>query len=256
MIRIDNLSVHFGSAVAVQNVSLSVESGESFGLVGESGSGKSTVLRTVMGLNRHWTGDIRIGDIDLRKGRRLDLVRVAQMVFQDPYASLHPRYTIGQAIAEPMLINRMTDVDNRTVELLELIGLTESHRFRFPHELSGGQRQRVAIARALSLSPKVLLLDEPTSALDVSVQAEILNLLNRLRRELNLTFVIVSHDLAVISYMCDRLMVMQNARAVETMTRAQLRAGDMQNDYTRTLFQASSRDRTGTGASAEAVRHG
>ena len=200
MIRIDNLSVHFGSAVAVQNVSLSVESGESFGLVGESGSGKSTVLRTVMGLNRHWTGDIHIGGIDRRKGRRRDLVRVAQMVFQDPYASLHPRYTVGQAIAEPMLINRMSDVDARTVELLEMIGLTAAHRFRFPHELSGGQRQRVAIARALSLSPRVLLLDEPTSALDVSVQAEILNLLNRLRRELKLTFVIVSHDLAVISY--------------------------------------------------------
>ncbi len=256
MIRIDNLSVHFGSAIAVQNVSLAVEGGESFGLVGESGSGKSTILRTVIGLNRHWTGDIRIGNIDLRKGKRLDLVRVAQMVFQDPYASLHPRYTIGQAIAEPMLINRMTDVDSRTVELLELIGLTEAHRFRFPHELSGGQRQRVAIARALSLSPKVLLLDEPTSALDVSVQAEILNLLNRLRRELNLTFVIVSHDLAVISYMCDRLMVMQNARAVETLTRAQLRAGDMQHDYTRTLFRASRREGAGACASAEAGRHG
>lgn len=256
MIRIENLSVHFGSAVAVHNVSLSVEGGESFGLVGESGSGKSTVLRTVMGLNRQWTGDIHIGDIDLRKARRRDLVRVAQMVFQDPYASLHPRYTIGQAIAEPMLINRMSDVDARTVELLEMIGLTAAHRFRFPHELSGGQRQRVAIARALSLSPKVLLLDEPTSALDVSVQAEILNLLNRLRRELNLTFVIVSHDLAVISYMCDRLMVMQNARAVETLTRAQLRAGDMQHDYTRTLFRASHRDRAGAGASVEAVRHG
>ena len=241
MIRIDNLTVRFGSAIAVDGFNLQVAAGESFGLVGESGSGKSTVLRTVMGLNRDWSGDIRISDIDVRKGRRQDLVRIAQMVFQDPYASLHPRYTIGQAIAEPMRINRMPDADARTVELLEMIGLTADHRFRFPHELSGGQRQRVAIARALSLSPKALLLDEPTSALDVSVQAEILNLLNRLRRELNLTFVIVSHDLAVISYMCDRLMVMQNARPVETLTRAQLRAGDMQHDYTRTLFRASHR---------------
>ena len=239
MIRIDNLTVRFGSAVAVDGFNLQVAAGESFGLVGESGSGKSTVLRTVMGLNRDWSGDIRISDIDVRKGRRQDLVRIAQMVFQDPYASLHPRYTIGEAIAEPMRINRIPDASGRTIELLEMIGLTAEHRFRFPHELSGGQRQRVAIARALSLSPRVLLLDEPTSALDVSVQAEILNLLNRLRRELNLTFVIVSHDLAVISYMCDRLMVMQNARSVETLTREQLRAGDMQSDYTRTLFKAS-----------------
>lgn len=164
------------------------------------------------------------------------------MVFQDPYASHHPSYTIGEAIAEPMRIKRMPDVEARTVELLEMIGLPAAHRFRFPHELSGGQRQPVAIARALSLTPKVLLLDEPTSALDVTVQAEILNLLNRLRRELNLTFVIVSHDLAVIFYMCDRLMVMQNARPVETLTRAQLRAGDIRRDYTRTLFQASHRN--------------
>ncbi|MGD9480117.1 ABC transporter ATP-binding protein [Shinella sp. G-2] len=241
MIRIENLTVRFGSAVAVRDLSLSVAPGESFGLVGESGSGKSTVLRTLMGLNRGWTGDISLGGIDLRRGRRAELVRLAQMVFQDPYASLHPRYTIGQAIAEPMRINRLPDPDGRTVELLEMIGLTAAHRFRFPHELSGGQRQRVAIARALSLSPRLLLLDEPTSALDVSVQAEILNLLNRLRRELDLTFVIVSHDLAVISYMCDRLMVMQNASPVETLTREQLRAGDMQADYTRTLFQASHR---------------
>ena len=239
MIRIDDLTVRFGSAVAVDGFNLQVAAGESFGLVGESGSGKSTVLRTVMGLNRDWSGDIRISDSDVRKGRRQDLVRIAQMVFQDPYASLHPRYTIGEAIAEPMRINRIPDASGRTSELLEMIGLTAEHRFRFPHELSGGQRQRVAIARALSLSPRVLLLDEPTSALDVSVQAEILNLLNRLRRELNLTVVIVSHDLAVISYMCDRLLVMQNARSVETLTREQLRAGDMQSDYTRTLFKAS-----------------
>ena len=241
MIRIENLTVRFGSAVAVRDLSLSVAPGESFGLVGESGSGKSTVLRTLMGLNRNWTGTVSLGGIDLRKGRREELVRLSQMVFQDPYASLHPRYTIGQAIAEPMRINRLPDPDGRTIELLEMIGLTAAHRIRFPHELSGGQRQRVAIARALSLSPRLLLLDEPTSALDVSVQAEILNLLNRLQRELDLTFVIVSHDLAVISYMCDRLMVMRNASPVETLTREQLRAGDMQADYTRTLFQASHR---------------
>lgn len=140
-----------------------------------------------------------------------------------------------------MRINRLPDPDGRTVELIEMICLTAAHRFRLTHELSGGQSQRVAIARAPSLSPRLLLLDEPTSALNVSVQAKILNLLNRLRRELDLTFVIVSHDLAVISYIYDRLMVMENASPVETLTREQLRAGDMQADYTRTLFQASHR---------------
>jgi peptide/nickel transport system ATP-binding protein len=160
-------------------------------------------------------------------------------VFQDPYASLHPRYVVGEQIAEPMRINGMADIERRTVELLELIGLGAKFRFRFPHELSGGQRQRVSIARALALSPKILLLDEPTSALDVSIQAEILNLLNRLRRELSLTFVIVSHDLAVISYMCDRLAVMRNAQMVETLTREALRAREINSEYTRALVAAS-----------------
>jgi peptide/nickel transport system ATP-binding protein len=161
------------------------------------------------------------------------------MVFQDPYASLHPRYVIGHQIAEPMQINGIDNPDRRTAELLELIGLGPQFRFRYPHELSGGQRQRVAIARALALSPRILLLDEPTSALDVSIQAEILNLLNRLRKELNLTFVIVSHDLAVISYMCERLMVMRNAEAVETLSREELRAGNIGSDYTRDLIKAA-----------------
>jgi peptide/nickel transport system ATP-binding protein len=231
--------VFFHRSTAVQSVSFAVAEGESFGLVGESGSGKSTILRTIMCLNRDWTGDIRIDGLDVRKTPRKQLARRVQMVFQDPYSSLHPRYTIGQQIAEPMRINGLPDVMRRTAELLDLIGLSAKFQFRFPHELSGGQRQRVAIARALALSPKVLLLDEPTSALDVSIQAEILNLLNRLRRELNLTFVIVSHDLAVISYMCERLMVMRNAVVVEQLSRDQLRAGKVADSYTRDLIAAS-----------------
>ncbi|WP_299641984.1 ABC transporter ATP-binding protein [Devosia sp.] len=229
----------FSGNVAVQNTAFSVESGESFGLVGESGSGKSTILRTIMGLNSSWSGTIKIDGLDVRKTPRKQLARLVQMVFQDPYSSLHPRYVIGQQIAEPMKINGLPNPERRTAELLELIGLGARYQFRFPHELSGGQRQRVAIARALALSPKVLLLDEPTSALDVSIQAEILNLLNRLRRELGLTFVIVSHDLAVISYMCERLMVMRNAKVVETLTREQLRSGAIAEDYTRALIAAA-----------------
>ena len=177
--------------------------------------------------------------LDPARTPRKQLARVVQMVFQDPYASLHPRYVIGHQIAEPMVINRIPDPQRRTAELLDLIGLPADFRFRYPHKLSGGQRQRVAIARALALSPRVLLLDEPTSALDVSIQAEILNLLNRLRRELNLTFVLVSHDLAVISYMCERLMVMRNAEPVETLTREQQRAGEVADGYSRQLLAAS-----------------
>ena len=238
MIEIEHLTVRFGPSTAVRDVSLSVKNGESFGLVGESGSGKSTLLRTVMGLNWDWDGTITIDGQDVRKVGRKQLARIAQMVFQDPYASLHPRYAVGQQIAEPMRINAIPNAERRAAELLDLVGLGAKFQFRFPHELSGGQRQRVAIARALALSPKVLLLDEPTSALDVSIQAEILNLLNRLRRELNLTFVIVSHDLAVISYICERLMVMRNAQEVETLSREALRARNIADPYTRALVEA------------------
>ncbi|WP_439601909.1 ABC transporter ATP-binding protein [Devosia sp.] len=239
MLEIRDLNVEFSGKLAVRNTSFSVEAGESFGLVGESGSGKSTILRTVMGLNANWNGSISLDGLDVRKIPRKQLARMVQMVFQDPYSSLHPRYVIGQQIAEPMKINGIANPERRTAELLELIGLGAKFQFRFPHELSGGQRQRVAIARALALSPKLLLLDEPTSALDVSIQAEILNLLNRLRKELGLTFVIVSHDLAVISYMCERLMVMRNAQPVETLTREQLRSGAIAEDYTKALIAAA-----------------
>lgn len=239
MLEVHDLNVDFSGKLAVRNTSFSVQPGESFGLVGESGSGKSTILRTVMGLNANWSGRITVDGLDVRKTPRKQLAKVVQMVFQDPYSSLHPRYVIGQQIAEPMKINGIANPERRTVELLELIGLGGKFQFRFPHELSGGQRQRVAIARALALGPKLLLLDEPTSALDVSIQAEILNLLNRLRKELGLTFVIVSHDLAVISYMCERLMVMRNAQPVETLTREQLRSGSIAEDYTKALIAAA-----------------
>ena len=239
MIDVRDLSVRFGDKLAVKDCSFVVHQGGSFGLVGESGSGKSTILRTIMGLNPDWSGSIRIDGLDPHKTPRKQIARVVQMVFQDPYASLHPRYVIGHQIAEPMQIQGIENPQRRTAELLDLIGLSAAFQFRYPHELSGGQRQRVAIARALALSPKVLLLDEPTSALDVSIQAEILNLLNRLRQELGLTFVIVSHDLAVISYMCESLMVMRNAQPVETLTREQLRSGIIADDYTRQLIAAA-----------------
>jgi len=242
MIKVENLNVTFGAATVVRDVGFSVAPGESFGLVGESGSGKSTVLRTMMGLNRTWSGTIEIDGAPVSSMGRKDLARRAQMVFQDPYASLHPRFVIARTVAEPMRINGIANSEQRARELLEMVGLPGAFAFRFPHELSGGQRQRVAIARALALSPKVLLLDEPTSALDVSIQAEVLNLLSRLRRDLGLTFVIVSHDLAVIAHMCDRLAVMRAARVVETLDRRQLQEGRLVEDYSRELLAASGDD--------------
>jgi peptide/nickel transport system ATP-binding protein len=243
LIEIDNLSVTFtakGRAVqAVKSVSLSVGEKESYGLVGESGSGKSTILRAICGLAPVSGGEIRIAGKALTPGRNRAFSRQVQMVFQDPYASLHPRHTIDRTLAEPLAIHGIGNTDARVTQALADVGLPASFRFRFPHQLSGGQRQRVAIARALMLEPAILLLDEPTSALDASVQAETLNLLNRLRAERGLTFLMVSHDLAVIDYMCDRILVMQHGEAVEELPHEALARAEMKTDYARSLFAAS-----------------
>jgi peptide/nickel transport system ATP-binding protein len=161
------------------------------------------------------------------------------MVFQDPYASLHPRRTIDDVLAEPLAIHRFKDREPRILRALEDVGLGRGFRFRYPHQLSGGQRQRVAIARALILEPQVLLLDEPTSALDASIQAEVLNLLDRLRAERGLTYILVSHDLAVVAHMCERLLVMQHGVEVETLSRERLRARASEAPYTQALLRAS-----------------
>ncbi|MEQ9333471.1 ABC transporter ATP-binding protein [Thalassobaculum sp.] len=240
---IDHLDVRFGKGEdmvhAVRDVSLSVDRGESFGLVGESGSGKSTVLRAIAGLARDWTGRIAVEGNDLGRDRSKAFYETVQMVFQDPYGSLHPRHTVDRTLGEPGRIHGVADIDARILELLRDVGLGPEFRFRYPHQLSGGQRQRVAIARALMLEPKILLLDEPTSALDVSVQAEILNLLQRLKREHGLTYVLVSHDLSVIAHMCDRMAVMNAGRVVEEMSVDQLRRSEPTHAYTRQLLKAS-----------------
>ena len=243
LIEVDNLSVTYlskGQQVkAVESVSLAVDARQSFGLVGESGSGKSTILRAICGLAPVTGGTIRIGGdlVPTPRGRAFS-ARV-QMVFQDPYASLHPRHTLDRTLSEPLAIHGIGDTDARVMQALTDVGLPQSFRFRYPHQLSGGQRQRVAIARALMLRPQILLLDEPTSALDASVQAETLNLLNRLRAERGLTFLMVSHDLAVIDHMCDRVLVMQHGRAVEELSRDDLAQAQMKTDYARSLFSAS-----------------
>jgi peptide/nickel transport system ATP-binding protein len=207
--------------------------------VGESGSGKSTILRAICGLAPVSGGTIRIGGEKIPEPRGRAFAARVQMVFQDPYASLHPRHTVDRVLSEPLTIHGLGDQDARVMQALTDVGLPTSFRFRFPHQLSGGQRQRVAIARALMLQPEILLLDEPTSALDASVQAEVLNLLSRLRVERGLTFLMVSHDLAVIDHMCDRILVMQHGAAVEELARADLAAAGMKTDYARSLFQAS-----------------
>jgi peptide/nickel transport system ATP-binding protein len=162
-----------------------------------------------------------------------------QFVFQDPYASLHPRKTIDDVLREPLEIHHEAEIDAKVAQAIADVGLMPMHRFRYPHQLSGGQRQRIAIARALILRPPILLLDEPTSALDVSVQAEILNLLNRLRQSYRLTSILVSHDLAVVAHLCDRIAIMQLGRLVEIISAADLRAGSVTSGYTRKLIAAS-----------------
>jgi len=243
MIEIGDLVIAFGRGAdevrAVDGVSLSITTGESFGLVGESGSGKSTVLRAIAGLIDRWQGSILIDGAPVRRRRGLAFHRKVQMVFQDPYGSLHPRHTVDRILSEPLAIHGMARDDARIHRALDEVGLDRSFRFRFAHQLSGGQRQRVAIARALMIEPEVILLDEPTSALDVSIQAEVLNLLTRLRRERGLTYLFVSHDLAVISHMCGRLAVMRGGEIVETMDVSRLREGMPQHPYTQQLFRAA-----------------
>ncbi|MBA3518324.1 MAG: ABC transporter ATP-binding protein [Rhizobiales bacterium] len=242
-LEIEDLHVVFGQGTqrveAVIGVSFALGGNECFGIVGESGSGKSTVLRAICGLMPIRAGRILIDGEPVQAPRGRAFARRVQMVFQDPYASLHPRHTIDRVLSEPLAIHGFADQQERVIQALGDVGLGPAFRFRFPHQLSGGQRQRVAIARALILKPEILLLDEPTSALDASVQAEVLNLLTRIRQEQGLTYVLVSHDLAVIDHMCERLIVMQNGRTLERLDASALAVHDVATDYTRALLQAS-----------------
>ena len=246
MISVDGLNVTFGhgrhAVHAVKNVSFRVNKGESFGLVGESGSGKSTVLRAmtgILGQVAHINGNMTIAGESQGHKRSQQFRRRVQMVFQDPYGSLHPRHTVYQILSETARIHKMNNIESRALRSLEEVGLDASFRFRYPHQISGGQRQRVAVARALITEPKIVLLDEPTSALDVSVQAEVLNLLTRLQRERELTYILVSHNLAVVGHMCEGLAVMQHGEVVETMSVDQLRDNTPAHGYTKRLLRAS-----------------
>ncbi|MQQ09820.1 ATP-binding cassette domain-containing protein [Epibacterium sp. SM1979] len=250
-ITIKDLDIWFGAGptrvLAVKGADITVAAGESYGLVGESGSGKSTILRALTGLVPTWSGEMTLGGQQMVPAKRRDrsFYKRVQMVFQDPYASLHPRQSVDQVLSETLYLHGMDNINTRVEKLLSDVGLGPKFRFRYPHQLSGGQRQRVAIARALAGEPDILLLDEPTSALDVSVQAEILNLLTDLRAERGLTYLMVSHDLAVIAHMCDRLAVMRAGETVEVLSAEDLRASRANHPYTQALM-ANSAGTTGT----------
>jgi oligopeptide/dipeptide ABC transporter ATP-binding protein len=233
-----------GVVRAVDDVDLDIAPGKTLGLVGESGSGKSTVGRCLLRLIEPTAGEIRYGDLDVRGLDRQQLRRwraAHQMVFQDPYESMNPRLRVADLLAEPMQLHTRMDAGarlRRAGELLEMVRLERRHLTRYPHELSGGQLQRIGIARALALEPKFLVLDEPTSSLDLSVRAGVLALLKKLQRELNITYLLVSHDLETVAAYCDTVAVMYLGRIVERGPTAQLFANP-QHPYTQALLSAS-----------------
>lgn len=234
----------YGHVKAVDDVSLEVYEGETLGLVGESGCGKTTLGRSILRLAEPTGGKVWFDGVEVTalKGQALrDFRKQAQIVFQDPYSSLNPRITIGEAIAEPMRVHGIEkDADKQRTavcDLLEQVGLKAEHYDRYPHEFSGGQRQRICIARALAVNPRLVICDESVSALDVSVQAQVLNLLNKLKAERGLTYIFISHDLSVVRFMSDRVVVMYNGKPVE-MNDADELFERPQNDYTKKLIAA------------------
>jgi peptide/nickel transport system ATP-binding protein len=229
---------------AVDNVSFDIHKGETLGLVGESGCGKTTLGRTLLRLIDPSKGQIIYGETDITKLDRKELKtfrKDVQLVFQDPFSSLNPRLTIGEALEEPMRVLKLYENSKerkqRIAELLDKVNLPSKITHRYPHEFSGGQRQRIVIARALTLSPDFLVCDESVSALDVSVQAQVLNLLNDLKKELGLTMLFISHDLSVVRYMCDRIMVMNKGKIIETGEAENL-YNHPQTEYTKQLLSA------------------
>ncbi len=241
LVRVDNLTKHFpvmrgiviqrkvGAVRAVDGVSFTIDRGETLGLVGESGCGKTTTGRTLLGLYSATAGSIEIDGRDVRSARGREMLairRTAQMIFQDPYASLNPRWTVNSIVSEPLRVHRLLKTEaqriERVKELMGLVGLSGRLINRFPHEFSGGQRQRIGIARALATDPKFIVCDEPISALDVSIQAQVVNLLEDLQDRLGFTYLFIAHDLSMVRHICDRVAVMYLGVMAEMAERNEL----------------------------------
>jgi len=254
IVRVENLVKHFpilsgvfqrqvGSVHAVDDISFFLYKGETFGLVGESGCGKSTAGRTILQLYRPTSGHVYFDDVDLVKLKGEDLRRMRrrmQMIFQDPYASLNPRMTIGEIIGEPLVVHEMAkgnEMRERVDELLNIVRLNRSFASRFPHEFSGGQRQRIGIARALALSPDFIVCDEPISALDVSIQAQVINLLEDLQKRYGLTYLFIAHDLSMVKHISNRIAVMYLGILAEMAPRDELNTHPL-HPYTQALLSA------------------
>lgn len=256
ILKVKNLKTHFpvykglffkkvcNHLKAVDGISFSLAKGKTLGLVGESGCGKSTVARSIMQLTRVSEGDVWLENKDITElvgSERLSYKKKIQMIFQDPYASLNPRMTVFDIIKEPIVTHGLhkdrRDLEKRISELMEKVGLSPRYIKKYPHEFSGGQRQRIAIARALAIEPKVIICDEPTSALDVSIQAQILNLLKQLQKELELSYIFIAHDLATVKYISDEVAVMYLGKIVEHGPVANIFANPT-HPYTKYLLNA------------------
>ncbi len=255
LMHVQNLVKHFpifqgiviqkqvGAVRAVDDVSFDVHKGETLGLVGESGCGKSTTGRTILQLYRPTSGSVIFGDVDLvkLKGESLrKMRRKMQMIFQDPYASLNPRMTVGEIIGEPLIVHQIAagkEVEDRVQHLLEVVGLNPAFTNRFPHEFSGGQRQRIGVARALALQPSFIVCDEPISALDVSIQAQVVNLLEQLQDDFDLTYLFIAHDLSMVRHISDRVAVMYLGVIVELASRDEIYRSPL-HPYSQALLSA------------------